>query len=257
MKKICSKCKTEKAINEFCKNKTTLDGYSGYCKVCKKQFAREHYLRHKAEIIQKAKIYSENPDVKEKIVARRKEYYERNKETFSRKGKIYNRKPEVKERKKKQSKLWAEKNRDALKQYQKDYRQKNLDRDRAKNRERKQRFYAMYPEKIKERGKKYRKSPLGLVATKRNYVKRRYINKIFTDITAGWLNELYKKSTHCELCNVELNDAGNVYPNGKHLDHILPLNAGGAHMKNNVRFICFKCNVQRPKDGSDNLKLVI
>lgn len=68
----------------------------------------------------------------------------------------------------------------------------------------------------------------------------------------------YRKTetTHCELCGIELDSNGSKYPNGKQLDHITPLNVGGMHTKDNIRFICLKCNVSRPHDGSDNLKLV-
>lgn len=34
--KICSKCKLEKNLYEFTKNKTTKDGFTRYCKSCKK-----------------------------------------------------------------------------------------------------------------------------------------------------------------------------------------------------------------------------
>ena len=37
----------------------------------------------------------------------------------------------------------------------------------------------------------------------------------------------------------------------RQLDHIIPLNIGGLNIKNNVRYICGKCNNHRPKDGSD------
>ena len=35
------------------------------------------------------------------------------------------------------------------------------------------------------------------------------------------------------------------------IDHILPINVGGMHRKNNIRIICKKCNLKRPKDGKD------
>ena len=34
--KICSKCKQEKYITNFCKNRTKSDGYNIYCHSCKK-----------------------------------------------------------------------------------------------------------------------------------------------------------------------------------------------------------------------------
>jgi len=71
-----------------------------------------------------------------------------------------------------------------------------------------------------------------------------------TDIDAKWLYNLKSNSDKCSLCNVELITGGN-YPNTKHIDHIIPLNIGGTHTKDNVRIICRDCNLSRPKDGSD------
>jgi hypothetical protein len=64
-----------------------------------------------------------------------------------------------------------------------------------------------------------------------------------TDITVEWLSALRTSTTICILCDEEL-----LRP---HLDHIVPLGVGGRHIKDNVRFVCDKCNLRRPKDGSD------
>ena len=44
----------------------------------------------------------------------------------------------------------------------------------------------------------------------------------------------------------------------KTIDHITPLNkkCKGKHVKSNIRFICFKCNITRPKDGRDIVKVI-
>lgn len=54
----------------------------------------------------------------------------------------------------------------------------------------------------------------------------------------------------CPLCRVKLVDHP-YQPASKELDHIVPLNVGGAHSIFNVRIICRACNLRRPKDGSD------
>ena len=41
--KICSKCKTEKELSEFNKDKTRTDGYSYLCKFCLKQKQKKYY----------------------------------------------------------------------------------------------------------------------------------------------------------------------------------------------------------------------
>lgn len=58
------------------------------------------------------------------------------------------------------------------------------------------------------------------------------------------------EAKRCPLCRVRLID-GPYKPTSKELDHIVPLNQGGAHTIWNVRIICRTCNVRRPKDGSD------
>lgn len=58
----------------------------------------------------------------------------------------------------------------------------------------------------------------------------------------------------CPLCQVRMVDQPYL-PTSKELDHIVPLNVGGAHSIFNVRIICRACNVRRPKDGSDIVAL--
>ena len=99
----------------------------------------------------------------------------------------------------------------------------------------------------KEYYKNYRrwwfKSPKGKAALK-NQAHRRRLHRRKSDINGGWLLKLRLETTHCSICRLPL--CGIV-----HLDHILPLCAGGLHMKNNVRYVHQLCNVRRPKDGSD------
>lgn len=44
--KICSKCKQEKPLDEFHKNKNTKDGLAGDCKECRKSWHIKHYEPH-------------------------------------------------------------------------------------------------------------------------------------------------------------------------------------------------------------------
>jgi hypothetical protein len=84
--------------------------------------------------------------------------------------------------------------------------------------------------------------------------RREQIRGASSDITVKWLKELQNITTNCELCEVEL-----LYETTQHdhhkanLDHIIPLNVGGTHTRDNVRYICYLCNLRRPKNGSDLL----
>lgn len=63
-----------------------------------------------------------------------------------------------------------------------------------------------------------------------------------------------RRARKCPMpgCGVKLTDKPGL-PNSKHLDHIAPLNpmVNGTHSDGNVRIICARCNLKRPKDGSD------
>jgi hypothetical protein len=97
--------------------------------------------------------------------------------------------------------------------------------------------------KKKEYLKEYRKTVTYKISNHNRLHKRRAKIKQ-TDITAQFLFKLKAKTTHCEICGKKLKD--NI-----HLDHIIPLNIGGLHIKSNVRYVHAKCNLQRPKNGSD------
>jgi len=45
--KICSRCKLEKNLSDFNKNKARSDGYNTFCKDCNKNYQKQHYLLNK------------------------------------------------------------------------------------------------------------------------------------------------------------------------------------------------------------------
>lgn len=114
--------------------------------------------------------------------------------------------------------------------------------------ERNKQYQFTHKKELREYWKQYRQTPKGKSARKNRWHKRRTAYQR-TDITTSWLLELYNKATYCS-CRVEMTNIPYL-PNSKHLDHIIPLNIGGTHMMNNVRFLCLTCNLTRPKDGSD------
>jgi hypothetical protein len=91
--KLCLKCKTEKPIEAFGKNKNRKDGFYYYCKTCKSIDAALHYKNNREQITaankkwgkahkeQAAKISKRwYEDHKEQKVASHKKYYEAHKE---------------------------------------------------------------------------------------------------------------------------------------------------------------------------------
>jgi len=70
--KKCSKCKIEKPLTAFNKNKSKSDGYSTECRECVNSYNKIYKVAHKEEAAQYNKIYQvENKD---EIAVQRKEY---------------------------------------------------------------------------------------------------------------------------------------------------------------------------------------
>ena len=45
--KICTKCKKEKDLEEFNKNKTKKDGYNNICRICSSERSKQYYTENK------------------------------------------------------------------------------------------------------------------------------------------------------------------------------------------------------------------
>ena len=163
---------------------------------------------------------------KDKIIETSKEYYKKNKDKI----KEYHKRN--KDKKKRYDKEYIEKPKERIKEQQKEY--------RIKNKEKIKKYRINNKDKAKEYSKEYYKTHRHIYFNAR--YKRRARMK-FTDIDNKWLKKLYEDTNTCEVCNRKMKD--------KSIDHILPLNVGGLHIKSNVRIICLKCNQQRPKNGSD------
>lgn len=63
-----------------------------------------------------------------------------------------------------------------------------------------------------------------------------------SDVTPEYLKEVLQENIKCPLCNNTF--SGRIK---KHIDHIIPINRGGLHLKNNIRVICANCNLTLPK----------
>jgi len=86
MKKICSKCKIEKELCFFHKNKRSKDGLDFKCNDCKTIYRKEYYKKNKDKEIENNKKYTTSHAAQ--ISARHKQYRLDNKQ-FSEKLKLY------------------------------------------------------------------------------------------------------------------------------------------------------------------------
>jgi hypothetical protein len=105
-KKKCSKCKEEKSLDCFYKDKQKKDGHNSHCKVC--------------ELSSKKTYYKENKD---KV----KEYQKENKDKLKETRKLH--KEKNKDKLKDYSKKYYEKNKDKIKEKDSKYQKKRKDND--------------------------------------------------------------------------------------------------------------------------------
>lgn len=94
--KICTKCKIEKPIEEFNRNKTSKDGRHCWCNSCKSEYniiynKRAETKRSKAEY---AKEYNQRPE----IITRSREYQKEHNKYQREYQREYHQRPEAKER---------------------------------------------------------------------------------------------------------------------------------------------------------------
>lgn len=158
--KICSKCKEEKGLSEFNKNRSTKDGLSGQCRKCQNEYngTKEtramRYQANKESLREKARIYRElNRDRirerdrnwkrnnAEKVKLRKRDYYERNKGEYYTKNK---------ERILNAARRYSHRNKNKLKVLNKIYREKTKESGRFKRLEQAKRWRDDNRDRIRE-----------------------------------------------------------------------------------------------------------
>lgn len=137
--KICNRCKAEKPINEFIKNKNTKDGFANICKECKRIEDKNYYENNKDKCLDYAKEWAKRNREKRNKVC--KKYRDNNKKKIREKAQncyyyrggkekqqIYQEKN--KEKIRNQANKKYEKNKEQISIKSKEYRQNNLEKVR-------------------------------------------------------------------------------------------------------------------------------
>jgi len=149
--KICTKCGTEKEINQFNKGKNK-DGLRSWCKQCVNDYSKDYDKTHKEKIKEKSRRHYEKN--KEKINERGKIYNKTHKPSKE-KIKGYNRKQYLKNREKRleQQKINYQNNKEKIKKESLDYYYNNKEKRLKQIKDNRKK----YPEKENARRRKYSK----------------------------------------------------------------------------------------------------
>ena len=165
---------------------------------------------------------------------------------------------EAVERKRERAKELYRLNREQKLKYVHEYRKKNAELIAYKKRgkyleergailKKQKEYYAQNVEKVSARGKVYRQVHADTIRI-RNRNRKNLLRSLSKkgDVDNAYLRALLTESVICPLC-------GKAYSSTteKHVDHIKPVGIGGEHKKSNIRVICRRCNLTRPKDGTD------
>lgn len=229
--KICSRCKIEKELSEFCKSKKSKDGLYCHCKDCCHELGRIYREKH--------------PD---RVVKRHKKYYNEHRE-------------EIRE----YSKIYQENNKEKIREYRKLY----LENNKEKEVKRHEKYRDEHREEIRERNREYRrthKKQRNLFRQQKRKTNIEYKIKcnlryrIWSAIKINYKHASTEKLTGCsikELKNyleLKFKDDMTWENYGKwHIDHIKPCDSFDLS-KESEQQTCFHYSNLQPLWALDNLK---
>lgn len=224
--KKCSKCGEIRSITDFHKRPDRLSGVKSRCKFCLSEYNKTYSYINKEDITKRKRKYVRcNSD---KIAEYNKKYYR----DHEAERLLY-----TKNHKEARAKKYQD-NKEKISKWQKKYRQENK-------------------EAIAEQDKKYCQTKAGKATSRKRSHKRRALKS-----SVGYENfnpneVLERDGYRCQLCGKktrpDYNCFHSLYPN---LDHIVPLNKGGAHTKKNTQCLCHLCNIIKYDTGKgDQLRM--
>ena len=211
MKKTCSKCGTEKPVEEFPRSSTGAAGRHSQCSECRKIAKKAWVERNRDRVRAYAATYYETAQ-KSHNAAR----YAKDREKFRAWRKAYYTKHHEQELTR--ARAWKDVKREYLRQFDRDRYHKDRPAMLAKNK----RWYARNPEKRAELGARKRARAAGCE-----------IHKV--DYAAIIARDNYV----CHICeqHIERKDLS--------FDHVIPLSRGGPHSNDNVRIAHRICNLRK------------
>jgi hypothetical protein len=130
VKKVCTKCREEKSLNEFYVRRVSRDGLTSKCKKCKTEYAKQGYIKYIDRIKVSGKTWRDNN--LQKRLENNKRWKSANPEKY--KAAIKNWRLNNKERTKNTAKIWYIENIDRVRENGKKWNAKNIDRVRASRR---------------------------------------------------------------------------------------------------------------------------
>jgi len=215
--KTCSKCDTEKPLEDFTKNKRRPDGRATWCKPCTNAYARRYYER----------------DI-ERSRTRKRAYVDANREALNVKSAERSRqwRHDNPERARQRAAEKSQKFREANPGYHREWYQANAETERARVRVSMQQWRQANPDKERERKRRYRiKNAEAVNKREREKTYARRAQQPYSPELAQLMAQLVQQP--CAYCGATESIT---------IDHVVPLSKGGKHEASNLAPACFPCN---------------
>jgi 5-methylcytosine-specific restriction endonuclease McrA len=262
--KQCTQCgQSLPASSEyFHARKDSKDGLVSRCKMCVREYGKQHREAHKEKFAEIGRQYREAH--KEELAEKKRQYAETHKDQIRERQKQY--REAHKEELDEKQRQYAEANKERIREYKRAHYQKNKSRLLDKDKQ----YYQLHQERIREQQKQYSQAHKSEISQKnRQYFQahrdlfRAHRNKYYhTDrgrlvsranlhkrrarkkSTGGsytaqqLLDQKKRQRSRCYYCSAKL---GRVF----HADHIVPLSRGGSSDISNIVITCPTCNMQK------------
>lgn len=248
--KRCSKCKTDKPLEDFSRAAKNKDGRKSYCRACSSAYFKEWRARNLEKELEKSRRYRRENYERDKPVRdawraknrerlkeydriKSKEYREKNREALKAKRFDYYKNnyerimeyrrnnPHVK---KKSDKKYYAKNRERILEGRREYNEKNAER----NRQRVAKWAKENPDRVREQSREYA------------HRRRARIMRVNIDMPTNYWSILLE--TYGARCMNP--DCLGSDPKLTH-DHVIPLAKGGEHSLANSQILCNTCNIAK------------
>lgn len=213
--KKCSKCKEDRHVSCFTKDKRNNDGFQSQCELCRKELKDRWKNKNREKYNASNRAYYQK--IKDKHLQRTRDWKLRNRDWYLEQQREYakQRYAENREEEIRKSLLYRQNNYEKYIAYQRRWSAEN------KN------YFRQWREENNDKRREY-------LSRRRSKQSENSVGSVsYEKILQGW-------GFICHICNREIENRSDL-----HFDHVIPISKGGAHSEENIRPAHSRCNIRK------------